>query len=53
MTIDEIKQSLIDLRDSKAWNYVLIGTAILTLVVAVRNISIYTSEIAKLSDNKN
>ncbi len=52
MTIDEVKQSLVDLRDSKAWNYILIGTAVITLIVAARNISIYTSEIAKLSNDK-
>jgi hypothetical protein len=51
MTLEDAKQSLVDLRDSKAWNYILIGTAVLTLIVAARNIWIYSSEIAKLSDS--
>ena len=45
--IDTTKSWLDTLAQSKTWNYVLIGTAILTVFVALRNIYIVSEEMAK------
>jgi hypothetical protein len=48
MTIQTVKKKIDELNNSSNWNYILIGTAFLTLIVAARNISIYLGEIKKL-----
>jgi hypothetical protein len=48
MTIDTIKKKIVDFQNSSNWNYLLIGTAFLTLVVAIHNIGKYYSEMKKL-----
>jgi hypothetical protein len=52
MTAQDVTTKLTEPRDSKAWNYILICTAILTLVVAARNISIYTDELLSMDEDQ-
>jgi hypothetical protein len=48
MTLQTAQKKLKDFQTSSNWNYILFGTAILTLIVAARNITVYLGEIKKL-----
>jgi hypothetical protein len=43
-----VSNKLTKFRDSTYWNYILMGAALLSLIVAGRNIAVYAKEIKEL-----
>ena len=43
----QVPSTLSTIVNAKTWNYILIGTAIVTAIVALRNIYIYSEQIAE------
>lgn len=45
MTVDSIRRKVTELEKTNAWNYILVGAAIMTTIVSMRNIYIYSKSI--------
>lgn len=45
MTIDTIKRKINDLEKTNAWNYMLVAAAVMTAIISLKNIAIYTKSI--------
>lgn len=47
--VENIRQIISDLSSSQWWNYIMIASAVLTIAIAMRNITQYTKQIKIVS----